>query len=83
MRWAIDIGKVCVFNNLALSLSMCSSPFLCQSATQVWLRGDIMDATPFVAFPAGNTYGTKDDFLDAVAFGVNRPTFFPLLCHFV
>ena len=24
-----------------------------------------MDATPFVTLVAGNTYGTKDDFLDA------------------
>ena len=46
-----------------------SSPFLCASTAQAWLCGDIMDATPFVAFMADNTYGIKDDFLDAVSFG--------------
>ena len=75
MRWAIYIGKVSVLHNLALSFSTCilicrSRPFLCLSAAQVWLRGDNMDATPFVAFLAGNTDGTKDDFLDAVISGV-------------
>ena len=58
-------------NNLALALSIClltfrSCPFLYRSPAQVWLDGDIMDATPFVAFLTGNTYGTKDDLLDAV-----------------
>ena len=81
MRWAMDIGKVSIFLDLALSVSMClltcrSSPFLFLSASQVWLRGDIMDATPFVAFLAGNTYGTKDDFLDAVSSGCQPAEFF-------
>ena len=74
MRWAMDIGKVSIFNNVAMSLSMCllpcrSSPFLCLSTAQVWLRGDSVDAMPFVAFLVGNTYRTKDDFLDAVSSG--------------
>ena len=40
-----------------------------------------MDATPFVAFLAGNTYGTKDDFLDAVSSAGQPVAFlsFPLL----
>ena len=63
-----------VFNNLALSFSAClltcrSSPFLCLSAAQVWLRADSMDGTPFVNFLPGNTYGMKDDFLGDVSAG--------------
>ena len=74
MCCAMVIGKVSVFNNLALSFSLClltcrSSPFLCLSAAQVWLPHDMMDATPFVAFLVGNTYGTKDYILDAVSSG--------------
>ena len=74
MRWAMDVGKVSIFNNITLSFSMClltcrSSPFLCLCAAQVWRRGDIMDATPFVAFQVGNIYGTKDDVLDAIGSG--------------
>ena len=50
---AMAIGNISFFNTLALSFSTClltcrSSPFLCLYAAQVWLRGDIMDATPFV-----------------------------------
>ena len=62
----ICLQQCCVANLLVLTCG--SSPFLCQSAAQVWLRADIMDAMPFVILP-GRTYRTEEDFPDAVSFG--------------
>ena len=89
--WALDywlcFGLRTLARYLSSTISRChshaylrrSSPFLCLSAPPIWLRGDIMDATPFVAFLAGNTYGTENDFLDAASSG-GQPAEFLSFC---